>query len=99
MVPEQMENAGCSAMPMCAAHPSHGPFAPHQGDGKKNEGAEVGDHERPTAVLGRLHRKAQVVTQAHGIASHGQDETHTGVPSFSMTLFHRSSFRLYLGVS
>lgn len=98
MVPEQVENARRGPMPMCSPHPSHGPFAPHQGDGQEQQGTEVGDHERPTAVLGRLDRKAQVISQAHGVARHGQHEPQPRVPPVATMLFHEDPFRPYLEI-
>ena len=62
-------------MSVLAAKPPHRPFDPHQGETEHNECDDVGNQKGTTAILGRLSRKPQKISQADSISGHCQNQS------------------------
>jgi hypothetical protein len=71
-----VQNEGRAVIALAPPEAAHGPFHPQERDAHEQETHEVGNDECAATVLDGLHREAQEIAQAHGIARHGQDQSH-----------------------
>ena len=87
--PEEAHDARPRMESLLAAVAAHRPLGPSDRDAEEEEGAEVRDEEGTAAVLGRLARKAEEVSEADRGARDGQDDAEAGAPLLSVSV-HRS---------
>ncbi len=73
-LPHPVEDSGRRVVAELAPVTTHRPLHPEERDPHQDEGDEVGNEEGPAAVLRRLGREAQEVSEPHGVARHRQDE-------------------------
>jgi hypothetical protein len=90
-----VQDEGCAVIPFASTETPHAPLHPQQGDTHEQEADEIGNDEGSTPILNSLYGEAEEVAQAHGVARHGQDQSHPGAPAF--ILFQRHVFGLAVG--
>ena len=71
-------------MALRAAVTPERPLGPTERNAQEEQGGEVGEHERPAAVLGRLARKAQEVPQADRRSGDRHDHADARFPTLDL---------------
>lgn len=78
----RIENEGRAVVAVPTAEAPHRPFDEEQRQPHQHEADQIGNDEAAPSVLDGLHREAQKVAQADGIAGHCEDQTDAGPPGF-----------------
>ena len=78
--PQRREHPRHVSLAVAPAVPSDPPLDPHQRDAEQQQGDEVGDHERATAVGGSLPREAEEVAEPDRVSRHREDQAEPRSP-------------------